>query len=264
MIVPIAAYCLALLTQSRSPQAQTELIPSTSTVVPGKPFLVALHMKMAPGWHSYYINPGESGMATKISWQLPTGFSAGPIQWPAPERIVVDGVAGYVYQREVWLTTAITPPVIPWDSGRPPAIRARVSWLLCREACFPQQSSLVLPVYESDHLMPNPAFAYAIDSMPRPGNQLRPRATSSGRTIILSFGLAGCDASKIRFFPADASYFGADILKVTPTTKGIQIQIPVSQYAPTLPTRLTGDLVIAGRTTVGTITYWIDVQVTKR
>src|SRR5580704_18703190 len=97
--------------QFTAPQAKTELVPSTTTISPGKPFAIAMHMTMDPGgWHSYYINPGESGQATSIKWHLPPGFKAGPIQWPVPERIVIGGVAGYVYEKQVWLVTEITPP----------------------------------------------------------------------------------------------------------------------------------------------------------
>lgn len=48
---------------------------------------VAVRLKMGPRWHTYWINPGDSGAPTEIRWNLPPGFEAGPIQWPYPERI---------------------------------------------------------------------------------------------------------------------------------------------------------------------------------
>ena len=73
------------------------LVGETRNVVPGQPLHVALRQQIAPGWHTYWRNPGESGLPTTIDWSLPPGFTAGPIQWPTPERFVVDPVVGYGY-----------------------------------------------------------------------------------------------------------------------------------------------------------------------
>src|SRR5271154_4835750 len=68
------------------PHVTAELIPEVSTVQPGQNFDVILHLHSDPDWHTYWINPGDAGLATSITWTLPPGFSAGPIQWPPPEQ----------------------------------------------------------------------------------------------------------------------------------------------------------------------------------
>src|SRR5471032_43047 len=118
--------------QFHAPQAKAELVASTTAIVPGKSFEVALHMTMAPGWHNYYVNPGESGQATSIDWTLPPGFHAGQIRWPVPERLVVGSVAGYVYENQVWLVTTITTPT-DLRRGGVAKLEALAQWLLCRE-----------------------------------------------------------------------------------------------------------------------------------
>ena len=73
------------------------LIPETTAVVPGGTLWVDLHLDIAPGWHTYWRNPGDSGLPTEIAWQLPAGFSAGDIAWPVPDRFVVGTIGNYGY-----------------------------------------------------------------------------------------------------------------------------------------------------------------------
>ena len=66
------------------------------------PFLVAVHLKMDPGWHTYWKDPGDSGLATSIEWKLPSGFVADPIRWPKPmvisSELVVVSMRKYSFE----------------------------------------------------------------------------------------------------------------------------------------------------------------------
>src|SRR5882762_7127180 len=73
------------------------LVSELSAVAPGATLWVDLHLDIAPGWHTYWRNPGDSGLPTEIAWTLPAGFSAGDIAWPAPERFVVGTIGNYGY-----------------------------------------------------------------------------------------------------------------------------------------------------------------------
>src|SRR5947209_2546423 len=77
---------------------EAAFLSETQSIQPGKPFTVALELKMKDGWHTYWRNPGDSGMATAIRWALPEGFSAGPIQWPYPSRIEGQSLASFGYR----------------------------------------------------------------------------------------------------------------------------------------------------------------------
>ena len=271
MFLLAALCCLSLSQQFSAPQAKTEFIastignlPNSVGVVPGKTFQVAVHMKMAPGWHSYYLNPGESGMATKIEWRLPPGFTAGPIRWPVPTRIVVGGVAGNVYENDAWLVTDITPPKSWWPTQRLEVIVAKVSWLLCREACVPQKSSLSITIDETKIGLPNPAFAPALRNLPAAGEVVKCKAWVEGKTAVLSLDGHRSGKGAVKFFPSDATYFGADLPKIDTTDSGIKLEIPLSKYAPSLPKRLSGILVLPQTGDGGSGAHWIDVQVTKR
>ncbi|MDR3690110.1 MAG: protein-disulfide reductase DsbD family protein [Fimbriimonas sp.] len=260
-----AISCLLLLSQVfHAPQAQTELVMSTIGRKPGKPFQIALHMKMAPEFHSYYINPGESGMATKIVWELPQGFHAGPIRWPVPKRIVVDGVAAYAYEDEVWLVTDIIPPSGVWRTTRELVIEANASWLLCKEACVPQHSKLRITVHLASTPKPNPAFRPALATLPQNALGLHLRARLANKAISLDVDRPGSTSGSIAFYPGDATYFGADVPTIKHSPTGIKLEIPLSRYAPAPPTRLNGLLVLPPQGGRGGGAHWIDIQVTKR
>src|SRR5262245_49291670 len=132
---------------SEGPRVRVELLSEVAAVVPGQPFWVALRQRIAPGWHTYWMNPGDSGEPPRIEWDLPSGFRAGEFAWPFPERIPVGSAMTYGYSNEVVLPMAMTPPAnLPLD--KPVALRGRASWLVCEKICIPEEApvALTLPV----------------------------------------------------------------------------------------------------------------------
>ncbi|HKB90988.1 MAG TPA: protein-disulfide reductase DsbD domain-containing protein, partial [Opitutaceae bacterium] len=131
----------------RSPHVDAELVPEVTSIKPGQPFTVALRLKMEQHWHTYWQNPGDSGLATSIDWKLPEGFKAGPIQWPAPSRLPISTLVNYGYEGEVLLLTEITPPAT-LSAGTTVDLAARADWLVCQEVCMPGGADLkaTLPV----------------------------------------------------------------------------------------------------------------------
>lgn len=101
---------------------------------PGAPFTAAVRLTMEKGWHTYWANPGDGGLATKIEWKMPEGFMAGPVQWPAPRRFGDKDVMNYGYDGSVVLLMEITPPASAAGAG---SIAAKVSWLACNQICVP-------------------------------------------------------------------------------------------------------------------------------
>ncbi len=122
---------------------KASLLADTSAIVSGKPFTVGLRLEMAPEWHTYWQYSGDAGLPTKIDWQLPEGFKAGPILWPVPEKIVSPGdIINYGYGHEAMLLVEITPPATlpPGDV----TLKGKASWLVCRESCIPGSKDLTL------------------------------------------------------------------------------------------------------------------------
>jgi thiol:disulfide interchange protein DsbD len=131
-----------------TPRVEARLV-SEVTGIPasGGTISIALLERMQPGWHTYWLNPGESGEPTKIDWLLPPGFQAGAIVWPHPERIPFGELANYGFNEEVLLRSEITVPAgLP--VGSTVAITAHAKWLVCKEVCIPEEATLdlALPV----------------------------------------------------------------------------------------------------------------------
>jgi thiol:disulfide interchange protein DsbD len=133
--------------RAETPQVAAELLASVTAVHAGEEVLLGLRQSIIPHWHTYWSNPGDSGIATTIAWKLPPGASAGPIQWPPPSRFRLGPLVNYGYADEVTLLTSIK---VPADAaaGSSFAVHATVDWLVCREDCIPQQVklSLTLPI----------------------------------------------------------------------------------------------------------------------
>jgi len=131
----------------RSANTEVELISEVDAIVPQRPFWVALRMKMDDHWHTYWKNPGDSGLPLTIQWDLPPGFSASEIYWPYPKRLDEAGLTTYGFEGEVFLLTRIDPPAI-LSHGDRKQIKAKVDFLACELICVPGSAevSLVLPV----------------------------------------------------------------------------------------------------------------------
>ena len=120
------------------------LVPESAVVVPGETVTLALTMRPAPGWHGYWKNPGDSGMETQIAWELPAGLTAGEIQYPVPDRLIVSGLMNYVYEGDYAQLIDVRVPTGLAPGTRLP-IRARVDYLACTdEECVPETANVAV------------------------------------------------------------------------------------------------------------------------
>lgn len=130
--------------QPKSDLVQVELMADVSAVKPGEPFTLGVLLHIAPGWHVYWINPGDSGLATSVRFKLPPGFKAGPIQFPVPRRLMQPGdVVNYGYEDQVLLLAKVTPPA-DLKPGAELPVTADLRWLCCKEVCLPGSAKVQL------------------------------------------------------------------------------------------------------------------------
>ena len=120
-----------------------KLLASADVTAPGQTFMLGVHLKIPAEWHTYWINPGETGEATRIKLSGPPGFEFGAIQWPLPRRIDAPGGVSYGYEDEVML---MVPVRVAQDIAAGGAITAEVSWLVCKEECIKGGAKLALDV----------------------------------------------------------------------------------------------------------------------
>jgi len=149
-------------------QVRAELLAhAPEGIAPGKPLWLGLQIEHQPHWHTYWKNPGDSGLPTTLRWQLPAGVTAGEIAWPTPKRLPVGPLMNYGYDGRLLLPVPLT--VSPAFTGDSLEVKASAQWLVCKDICIPQQGEFTLsvPVQAATALHAG-AFAAALAAQPQP------------------------------------------------------------------------------------------------
>ncbi len=209
----------AAFTALAAPVVKTEhveaaLVTDRQSAQPGKPVSVGLRLRMADHWHTYWKNPGDSGLPTRIQWELPPGWTAGEIQWPYPQPLPIGPLMNYGYEDEVVLLVALTPPA---DAKPGPAsIRARAEWLVCKDVCIPEKGELDLPLpVAAAQPAPDTRWQASIDRarsmLPAVPAGWKFESAVAGRTLIVRM-----TAPEGAAMPAKATFFPAREMLVEP------------------------------------------------
>jgi len=145
-LLAIALWATAATASAQAVRADhltAELRASVLSIEPGGTFDLALRFDHDEHWHSYWHNPGDTGLATKLKLTLPEGFSAGELEFPAPERINVGDLVNFGYEGRIQLLTSVRAPA-NLQPGEQIEIKAAASWLVCREECIPGRAQWTL------------------------------------------------------------------------------------------------------------------------
>lgn len=138
LLIPIPAVAQTASGEEPPRHAQIHILPERGTIAAGGTLTVAIQQILEPGWHSYWVNAGDSGTPPEIFWTLPAGFAAGEISWPTPHKIPYGQLMNYGYEGAVVLLQQIqAPAAIP--SG-PLSLSAEVTILVCKDICIPETS----------------------------------------------------------------------------------------------------------------------------
>ncbi|MEC9373201.1 MAG: protein-disulfide reductase DsbD domain-containing protein [Planctomycetota bacterium] len=140
-VIATASLSLAQFTKGPSSPPKAEdlvtprLITETKALAPGARGHIAITFEIAPEWHMYWKNPGDTGMAPIIDLELPEGVAAGEPIWPTPRRYRHAGtILDYIFEERltIIIPVAVESSVSP---GEKP-IAADLEWLVCKEVCL--------------------------------------------------------------------------------------------------------------------------------
>lgn len=210
---PLFLACLVLGLGPLSAQENrvaVQLVPSGTRYVPGEPLRVAVVMDIAPGWHTYWVNPGTAGEPARIEWELPAGWQARGLEHPVPKRIEEGGLVTFGYEGRVALLDTLIPPVA--GRGGSVALKAHLTWLVCRDVCLAEETNLELVLYPAAGrtTTTSAAFLEWEERIPLPSGK-------PSRVLKRWFGgwslevPASPDAGMAEFFPANRE--GLDVSK---------------------------------------------------
>ncbi len=225
-----------------------EMISAGPAIAKGGKQTVGFVFSMEQGWHVYWRNAGYAGYPPRVHWSLPDGVTAGPLQFPAPERLSLNDTVDYGYEDSVAYPVSIEAArTAKADNAGNVHVAAKLDWLVCKEVCIPGKADLGLdlklmpagtPVsHEGEQVG---ALGVALKSMPKP---LPPnyqfKANSSGKDIILTATL-GTKPDDAEFYPLDADIIKDGDQNEDALPDGARIQMERSPSAKTTPKTLHG------------------------
>ncbi|MSQ60029.1 MAG: hypothetical protein EXR36_10405 [Betaproteobacteria bacterium] len=188
------------------PHSSARLLADHRETPAGQEVTAGLHLKLDPGWHVYWKNPGDSGMPTSLSWSLPEGFTAGPLQWPAPHRIDSGPVTSYGYDDTVLLMSTLTLPRSL--AGGTATLNAQADWLVCKEICIPASAKLTLALSAGSRPTPRDKVVSLFNdtrrNLPQPLSGWLAQAIQRGTEVSVTLSPAdgtGVGLTKLSFIP---------------------------------------------------------------
>lgn len=204
--------------------ATCALIADVSTLTPGGSATLGLAFTIQPKWHIYWNGRNDSGTEPTAEWKVPPGVTIEPMLWPAPKRHVLPGdILDHVYENQVILLVPvrIAETVKP---GQSLTLTTKVQWLVCDEACVPEEAelSITLPVGKlGDAAKPSADDArlrQARTALPVPLSQKAPEATvaikpaqdGDGYTAVITAANSAAGARELKFYPLADSVQVAD------------------------------------------------------
>jgi thiol:disulfide interchange protein/DsbC/DsbD-like thiol-disulfide interchange protein len=136
-------------------------------IAPGRTVWLGLQIEHQSGWHTYWKNPGDSGLPTTLKWTLPASAQAGEIAWPTPKKFPLGDLANYGYEGRLLLPVPLG--IDPGFSDQSLEVRLQASWLVCRRECIPQDGQFVLTLPTQGSIVTHGAdFEAALAAQPQP------------------------------------------------------------------------------------------------
>jgi thiol:disulfide interchange protein DsbD len=179
-----------------TPQLRAELTAhAPQGVQAGQPVWVGLQLTHQPEWHTYWRNPGDSGLPTQIELKLPAGITAGDVQWPLPHKLKAGNLTNYGYDKTVLLAVPLTvSKEYKPNASQTLDLQMRANWLVCRLECIPQEGDFALRIPVNSSYAPQAATFDAVQAQ-QPQALPNVKAATSFDTQRLALQVSGLPAA---------------------------------------------------------------------
>ena len=245
----------------RTDHVTAELVAERSAVQPGGSLQIGLRLQHIPKWHTYWRNPGDSGLPTMIDWQLPAGAQVGEIEWPAPKRLPIGPLVNYGFEGELLLPMRFSAPADA-KPGSELRLRAKADWLVCHDVCIPESATLELrlPVVGADATPGSTAwtaqFERAAESRAQPLRGWTAALQRHGHELLLTLDsdaprAAAAPLPAVEVFPFAEQLIETAVHELHATPRGYALKLRLLADA-TPPAELKGVVVAQG----GSGTVW--------
>jgi thiol:disulfide interchange protein len=240
-------------TTASAPHLSVQLVVPPAQIYPGQSFTVGLYFKLAPGWHIYWINAGDSGEPPAMHWALPLGITADAIQYPAPQRLPLGPLMDFGYENQVLFPIPMHVASDFQPKGSTASLGGKVTWLVCQNVCLPGKATLSV---DRQALASAPAAPGVIaadqqlidqfqSTLPQPlplGDQAKFQTTPKGFSLTVETGRHERSAE---FFPFDQNILAnAAPQPVKYIRSGVELSLTKDENLTTTPKQLHGLLVL--------------------
>ncbi len=192
-------YSFATENEAVSNNSKISLLSEKNRVQKGDEFIIGLKFDLNPGWHTYWINPGDSGLPMEINWTLPEGLEIKDIMWPSPEIAALDPLISYGYYDELILPILIKANDSYKEEGR---FSTHLKFLVCKDVCIPEEAEIFGNLFEfsnEDILRSQKLINIWMEKVPK-GFQDRISAKISDGTFQLNWKSESA-AKEVYFYP---------------------------------------------------------------
>ncbi len=242
----------------QTPQVRAELMAhAPQGVQAGQALWVGLQLTHQPEWHTYWRNPGDSGLPTHIELNLPAGITAGDVQWPLPHKLKAGNLTNYGFEKTVLLAVPLTVS----KQFKPNAhneldIQLHANWLVCRLECIPQEGDFALRIPANSSFASNAAaFDTVLAAQPLASPHIKVTSSFDAQRLVLQVsGLpSALQGRTLNVFPENPEVIESAAEQHPRASQSWQgdvwtVQLPLSSLRLTDPKQL-GFLLISGEGT---------------
>jgi thiol:disulfide interchange protein DsbD len=228
-----------------TPQLRAEFIAhAPQGVQAGQPLWVGLQLTHQPEWHTYWRNPGDSGLPTQLELNLPAGITAGDVQWPLPNKLKAGHLTNYGFEKTVLLVVPLTvSKQFKPNAALKMDLQLHANWLVCRLECIPQEGDFALGIPVNSSFAPQHAAFEAVLAQ-QPHTLPAAKATSSFEAQRLVLQISGLPSAlhgqHLHLFPEAAELIDSAADQHPAATQSWQgdawtIKLPLSNLRMTEP-----------------------------
>ena len=237
-----------------------ELVSLAPSIAPGGTLQVGLVLTLEEHWHVYWINAGDSGEPPKITWTLPPGITAGPMQFPIPSRLPLGPLMDFGYEDSVAFPVLLT--AAKDVKPGPIHLDAKVNWLVCREVCIPSKAHLGLNLTvdpaATAPAQPVGALGEALTLLPQPLPPEMKLTVTGGKSEFVLDLITGERVTNAEFYPFDQDQIAnAADQTIEPLSNGVRLRVPRAPELTKLPAQLHGVIKLSDK-----VAYEITAPVT--
>jgi len=220
-----------------------ELVTEDTSIAPGGTLQAGLAFTLDEHWHVYWINAGDSGEPPHITWTLPPGITAGPMQFPIPHRLPLGPLMDFGYQHDIAFPIQLT--AAPGTKPGPIHLDAKIDWLVCREVCIPGKAHLGLNLTVAPggtvSAQPTGVVAHALALIPKPLPPQMQFTAMGGKSDFVVTLTTGNRETKAEFYPLDQEQISNPAEQIVePLPNGVRLRIQRAPELTRLPAQLRG------------------------